>query len=271
MMADASQTPVDLDPGKSLSVDVLMLQNPEEMLDFAITGTVTDAVTGDPLGGAWIAPTGLAEAGNTVRYLTNNSGTTLTVSGQDGAYRMPAFPVRDNGGMGDIIGLTPISVGRNGYRPRTFVGEGEGLAHEWYLTGGLLPAPADSVLELDIALEPVPDGGVPAAEMGTLSGRVVSDDDAPQAGVWVNVTLMELGRSGHDPRSGQGVGGRWLGPVGRRRDLRDAARAGHLLPARRSVAGRRLGLGPAASPRWRSSPARPTTAATSTWDRRSNR
>ena len=192
MMADASQTLVDLDAGKSFAVDVLMLHNPEEMLDFAITGTVTDATTGEPVGGAWIAATGLAEAGNTVRYLTNNSGTTLTVSGEDGFYRLPAFPVRDNGGMGDIIGLAPISLGRNGYRPRTFVGEGEGVCHEWYLTGGLLPAPADSVLELDIALEPVPDGGVPATELGALTGRVVSDDDVPQAGVWVNVTLMEL-------------------------------------------------------------------------------
>jgi hypothetical protein len=192
MMADASQTPVELGSGGSVTVDVTMLQNPEEMLDHEIRGVVTDAVTGDPVGGVWIAATGLAEAGNTVRYLTGNSGTTLTVSGEDGSYTLPVFAVRSNGGMGDIIGLSPISVGRSGYRPRTFAGDGPDHAHEWYLPGGLLPAPADSVLVLDIALEPVPAGGVPAAELGTIRGRVVSDEDQPEAGVWVNVTLMAL-------------------------------------------------------------------------------
>ncbi len=192
MMADASQTPVELDPGESFSVDVKLLSKPVEMLDYVIRGDITDAVTGDPVAGAWIATTSLAEAGNTVRYLTNNSGTTLTVSGADGSYALPVLPVRDNGGMGDIIGLSPISIGRSGYRPRTFAGDGPDHAHEWYLPGGLLPAPADSVLILDIALEPVPAGGVPAAELGTIRGRVVSDEEQPEAGVWVNVTLMAL-------------------------------------------------------------------------------
>jgi len=192
MMADASQTPGELAPGESFSADVKLLYNPEEMLDYEIRGIVTDAVTSDPVAGAWIATTGLAEAGNTVRYLTNNSGTTLTVSGADGTYVLPVFPVRDNGGMGDIIGLSPISIGRSGYRPRTFAGDGPDSAQEWYLPGGLLPAPADSVLILNIALEPVPDGGVPSAELGTIRGRVVSDGDQPESGVWVNVTLMAL-------------------------------------------------------------------------------
>lgn len=192
MMADPSQTPVELGPGDALAVDVTLLSSPEEMLDHEIRGLVTDAVTGDPVAGAWIAPIGLAEAGNTVRYLTTNTGTTLTVSGEDGSYALPMYAVRDNGGMGEIIGVSPISVGRSGYRPRTFAGVGPDHAFEWYLPGGLLPAPADSVLILDIALEPVPDGGVPAAELGTIRGRVVSHGDRPEAGVRVNVTLTAL-------------------------------------------------------------------------------
>jgi hypothetical protein len=189
-MAEPFVSRIDLAPGQKWLGAVTMMSDPSMLLDHRIHGRVTDAATGDPIGGVWIAPIGLGEAGNSIRYLTENTGTTLTVSDQDGNYSLPVYGVPENGD-GPVIGLTPISCGRSGYRPRTFAGEGPDFAYENYLPGGLLPAPADSTLELDIVLVPVSAGEPAAGETGFVTGRIVNDG-LPQAGVMVSVALMAL-------------------------------------------------------------------------------
>ncbi|MFO7607694.1 MAG: carboxypeptidase-like regulatory domain-containing protein [Candidatus Krumholzibacteriia bacterium] len=188
--------PVTVEAGRTVDRVVLLLDPELDYLPhgWRVTGTVTDAATGERLAGAWIAVGALAEAGNTVRHPAEGYGIgSLAVSGADGMYSLPVLPVRDDA-TGDILGLMPVSCGREGYRPRSFVGEGP----ESYLalgTGRLLPAPAgpDSTLQLDIALEPVPAGGLPAAATGTVTGRTVLGGQ-PVAGVRIAATLMALDR-----------------------------------------------------------------------------
>lgn len=189
-MAEPRVSRIDLAAGQNWLGSVEMISDPQMLYDYRINGQVTDSETGQPIGGVWIAACGLGEAGNSIRYLTQNTGTTLTVSDQDGYYSLPAYGVPENGD-GPVIGLSPISCGRSGYRPRTFAGEGPDFAYEDYLPGGLLPAPADSTLELDIVLVPLTATDPAPGETGFVTGRIVSDGE-PQAGVMVSVSLMAL-------------------------------------------------------------------------------
>jgi hypothetical protein len=189
-MAEPSASRVHLQGGKTWTVTVSMLEFGDPNLQYHITGRVTDANTGDPLPGAWISNGGLGEAGNSVRYLMNNSGITIGVSDAEGYYSLPMWGVPENGD-GPVIGLGPISCGRDGYRSRTFAGEGPDFSHDPTSPGGLLPAPADSVLVIDIAMEPIPAGGLPSGDTGTVRGIIVHGDQ-PQAGVLVTMTLMVL-------------------------------------------------------------------------------
>ncbi len=136
-------------------------------------------------------PIGYGEMGNSVRYLMNNSGLIVAITDANGQYSLPKWPVQEYWPDGPVIGLGPVSCAASGYRPRTFVGSGPSSAHEDYLQGGLLPAPADSILVLDIALVPIPEGGLPVNELGTLRGRIVHLG-LPQAGVMVTTTLTTL-------------------------------------------------------------------------------
>jgi hypothetical protein len=187
-MAEPSASRINLRGGQTWTAKLLMMEYGDPNLHYRIKGRVTDATTGVPLDGVWIANTGLGEAGNSVRYLMNNSGITIAVSDEEGLYSLPMYGVEEFWG-GPVIGLGPISCGREGYRSRTFAGEGPDFSHE--LPGGLLPAPADSVLVLDIALEPIPADGLPSGATGTVRGIVVHDG-RPQGGVMVTMTLMAL-------------------------------------------------------------------------------
>lgn len=189
-MAEASVSRVVLQNGQDWTMTVQMLEDADLLLDHRIEGRVTDADTGSPVAGVWIAYIGLGEAGNSVRYLVENSGTSLTISDEEGYYSLAAYGVTEYW-QGPVIGLGPISCGREGYRSRTFAGEGPDSAYEDYLPGGLLPAPADSVLVLDIELEPTPAGGLPSTETGTVRGTILYDGQ-PKEGVMVNLTLMAL-------------------------------------------------------------------------------
>ncbi len=189
-MAEPSASRVNLQGGRTWTAKLLMMEDGDPNLHYRIKGRVTDAATGSPLAGVWIANTGLGEAGNSVRYLMNNSGITIAASDEEGLYSLPMFGVEEFQG-GPVIGLGPISCGREGYRSRTFAGEGPDFSHEPWFPGGLLPAPADSVLVLDIALEPIPAAGLPSEATGTVRGVIVHDG-RPQGGVLVIMTLMAL-------------------------------------------------------------------------------
>lgn len=183
---------VQVRAGATATADLVMA--PSDRADpytWRIAGRITDAASGEPVAGAWVMPIGYGEAGNSARYLLDNTGLVAAVSDADGRYSMPAWPVRDWWPDGDVIGIGPVSCAATGYRPRTFVGSGPSVAHEPHLQGGLLPAPADSVLVLDIQLVRIPAGGLPAELTGTVRGRVVHQG-APRAGVMVTTTLTTL-------------------------------------------------------------------------------
>ncbi len=189
-MAEAYSSLLSMPEGEAWTADLPMMEDADENLSYHITGQVTNATTEAPVAGAWIANIGLGEAGNSLRYLVENRGIFIAVSDEDGLYSLPAFPVSEFFG-GPVIGLSAISVGCEGFLSKTFAGEGPNSAHEPYMPGGLLPAPADSTLVLDIALEPVGNGGLPSESTGTVRGIIVHNGQ-PQSGVLVNLTLMAL-------------------------------------------------------------------------------
>ncbi len=189
-MAEPKASRIYLQPGQTWNAELLMMEFGDPNLHFRIKGRVTDAETGAPLDGVWIASASLAEAGNSVRQLMNNSGLDIAVSDEEGLYSLRMYGVEEFQG-GPIIGLSPISCGRQGYRSRTFAGEGPDFSHEPWFPGGLLPVPTDSVLVLDIALEPIPEGGLPSEATGTVRG-IVHHDGQPRDGVLVTMTLIAL-------------------------------------------------------------------------------
>lgn len=192
LLVDWHQARVRITRGETATVDLSMVPSDQSApLTYRIEGRVTDVVTGDPVTGAWVMPVGYGEAGNSVRYLTNNSGLVAGVSGPDGRYSLPVWPIRLGYPAGPVVGLGPVSSSAAGYRPRTFVGTVPSSPDVPWLQTGWLPAPADSVLVLDIALEPIPEGGLPVSATGTLSGRVISGG-VPQAEVMVMATLTIL-------------------------------------------------------------------------------
>lgn len=183
---------VQVRAGNPATADLVMAPSDHaEPYTYRIAGRITDADTGEPVAGAWIMPIGYGEAGNSVRYLLNNTSLIAAVSDADGRYSLPAWPVRDGWPDGEVMGIGPVSCAAGGFRPRTFVGAGPASAFEPYLQGGLLPAPADSVLVLDIQLARVPAGGLPADQVGAVRGRVVHQG-MPRAGVMVTTTLTTL-------------------------------------------------------------------------------
>jgi hypothetical protein len=192
LLVEWHQARVHIRSGQTATADLSMIPSDHAVpLTYRIEGQVTNATTGDPVAGAWVMPVGYGEAGNSVRYLTNNSGLVAGVSGPDGRYSLPVWPIRLGYPAGPVVGLGPVSSSAAGYRPRTFVGTVPSSPDVPWLETGWLPAPADSVLVLDIALEPIPAGGLPLSETGTLSGRVTSGG-LPQAEVMVIATLTIL-------------------------------------------------------------------------------
>lgn len=183
---------VHITGGQTTTADLLMVPSDHTSpLAYRIAGRVTDAATGLPVMGAWVMPVGYGEAGNSVRYLTNNSGLVTGVSDAQGRYSLPVWPVRTDYPDGPVRGLGAVSCAAGGFRPRTFVGAVASNPDMPWLEAGLLPAPPDSVLVLDIALERIPAGGLPAAETGKVRGRVVRDG-IPVPAVMVTTTLTVL-------------------------------------------------------------------------------
>ncbi len=189
-MAEASSSQFNMPPGQPWAASLPMMDDPVMEYDYHINGRVTNVATGHPVPGAWIASISLAEAGNSLRYLVENSGINIAVSDEEGYYSLLTYGVPEYFG-GPVIGLSPVSVGCVGFMSRTFAGDGPNFAFEPYLPGGLLPAPADSTLILDISLAPIPEGGLPADAIGSVRGTIVHNNQ-PQSGVLVSMTLMAL-------------------------------------------------------------------------------
>ncbi len=106
LLVEWHEARVHINQGSIATVDLLM-EPSDHTADatYRIEGRVTDAHSGAPLAGAWVLSTGYGEAGNSVRYLTNNSGLVAALSSADGSYSLPAWPIRSFYPEGSVIGL----------------------------------------------------------------------------------------------------------------------------------------------------------------------
>ncbi|MBP1688069.1 MAG: Carboxypeptidase regulatory-like domain [Deltaproteobacteria bacterium] len=149
--------------------------------DTYISGTVTDAVTGVPLVGAYVSN---VLAATIDRYafegITVYSWGVTDANGQ--------FSIVAEQGFDDsftTIGILPISITKLGYEPVTLVGRGSGK----FVSGPALPAPIppDTALVVAVALHPLSAG----APTGALSGRV-NTPNGPIAGIHVVLSLAGI-------------------------------------------------------------------------------
>jgi hypothetical protein len=88
------------------------------------------------------------------------------------------------------IGLSPISVAKEGYEPFTLIGEGPSY---WNIVPRTLPIPPapDSVLNVTVALRPIQEGGVGPHGVGSLTGRVIFQG-GPVPNVSVGLSLWSV-------------------------------------------------------------------------------
>jgi len=148
-----------------------------------IEGAVVDAVSGEPVAGAFVEPTIWAQQATDVH--APFQGTTLpewVVTDSQGRFSMASYIVTDL--EGTIIGLAPITVVHTGYRPFTLVGRGDALP----MSGPALPVPVGSVLEVSIRLQP--ETMTPPA---AVRGRVVERGSGlPVPGLLVGLSLSAV-------------------------------------------------------------------------------
>ncbi len=149
-----------------------------------INGTVLDADTGMPVPGAHVGITGWALQGVDVE--APFFGTTLPEIGvTDGLGRFTLITTPDPFGPENY--LPPFSVTKFGYKPYTMVGRGPEYVPGLPAFGTMIPAPLDSLLNVEIRLHPDPLG----TGLGVVRGRVVFAGQ-PVPGLPVGLSLAAV-------------------------------------------------------------------------------
>ena len=148
--------------------DVLMMVgfgDPEESL--RVSGTVRDAVTGQPLGNVLVSHECCG-----ANILIDYGGIwDADLTGPDGRFSLH-IGSQLIGETGGLLGYWPVFFSKNGFAPATGP----------VLTFGAFP---DTVFEFDMALQP-------AEAAGSIRGRVVGRDGKPVAGVPVGLDYFDF-------------------------------------------------------------------------------
>ena len=149
-----------------------------------INGTVLDANTGEPVPGAHVGVTSWALGGVDVEGPF--FGTTipeLGVTDELGRFTLITQPSEGTG----ALYFPPFSVTKSGYKPYTMVGRGPAYVPGLPAFGTMIPAPLDSVLNVEIRLHPDPLG----TGLGVVRGRVMFAGQ-PVPGVPVGLSLAAV-------------------------------------------------------------------------------
>jgi len=179
---DPAAPAVDVTGGKTTTYD-MRLQNPElwNGNGVAVSGRVTDAVTGDPVAGVFVSAPLWEIAGQDVSVpFWGISLPWWGVTDSDGRFSISASQVVD-GGSSTPTRIAPLNFTAEGYAPYTLVGSGEAVPG---LAGPPIPVPGDSALVLDIRLS-----RPSAGNAGSLRGRVIFRGQ-PASGVRVGLSLV---------------------------------------------------------------------------------
>ena len=161
--------------------------------DYHIAGTVTDAVTGEPVAGAYVGDT--LSAGGGIDVFGLLAGISLPYWGVTDS--LGYFFVGALRGIGEDavpLGLLPITCTKEGYRPNTLVGAGGTvtLYPDGVESPSLLPLPQGEETVLTVSLQLTPEAGTPTEELGALAGRLVHlGEPIPQLGVAVSLFLVD--------------------------------------------------------------------------------
>lgn len=158
--------------------------------DHTIAGVVRDAVTLEPVVGAYVGDIWSGIGGE-------------YAFGELGGISLPEWGVTDADGRfevglntminesNQVVGSMPLTITASGYLPVTLVGEDSEvvITPDGTWSGSPLPSPAegDSVLNVEVML--TPRSAAQPTELGALSGRLVYLGN-PVAGVQVAATLL---------------------------------------------------------------------------------
>ena len=150
---------------------------------YRVAGTVLDDETGLPVDGAFVE--GVFEAWNDIRPPFQG------ITRPDWAVTDPAgrfsITVRTYLVGGELVGLEPISVTRDGYESYSLGGEGPWP--EEYPPSLPIPTGSDSTLHVEVRLTPLPASGIGPHGAGTVRGRITCLG-APVAGIRVAVSML---------------------------------------------------------------------------------
>src|SRR5262245_29356309 len=130
-----------------------------------INGTVLDADTGEPVPGAHVGITGWALQGVDVEAPL--FGTTVPDMGVTDGFGRFVLIIQPSFDAGTAY-FPPFSVTKSGYKPYTMVGRGPEYVPGLPEFGTMIPAPLDSVLNVQIRLHPDP----LRTGLGVVRGRV---------------------------------------------------------------------------------------------------
>lgn len=185
-LVSATSLSMPADGGKGIRVLVVPLARPGGLP--RLSGTVSDAQTGEPLAGAFVSTSSFLTA------YEGDTGPRDNVTGRDGAFKVADIPFGQDPLSGNLVQILPLLITRAGFEPAVFTyrapnGSGEldvaGLRIALRRIDGAEPALTATVCGRLLR------GRVPAAGVAVGLGFAGGDKGAVGAPGWVAVSDPE--------------------------------------------------------------------------------